>query len=163
MGRRGGQHPRGEQGGQLNEPVTKPHEPGRTIDTPPSGGSREKRRFGQGTGQKLCDGRRRRSKARASTLAPWTWFLAGESTEPVPGGLLRPGAHSEFDDLLDGQVPTESKCAHQLSVLSPQPPAPTGLLELLGGCTFHRYSRLSHCPPFLLTPSQDLSSSRLHK
>ncbi len=85
---------------------------------------------------------------RCSHLGPR--FLAGQAAEPVPGCLLRLGAHSEFDDLPDGQVPTKSKCANQLSVLSPQPPAPTGLLEPLGGCTFHRCLRLSHCPPFLL-------------
>ncbi len=84
---------------------------------------------------------------RRSHLGPG--FLASQSTEPVPGRLPRLGAHSELDDLPDVQVPTESKCANQLSVLTAQPPAPTGLLDLLGGCTFHRCSHLSHCPPFL--------------
>ena len=39
-------------------------------------------------------------------LAPWT-VSSPRVPKPVPGGLLRPGAHSEFDDLLDGQVPTD--------------------------------------------------------
>ena len=85
-------------------------------------------------------------------------FPASQSTEPVPGRLLCPGEYSELGDLPDDQVPTEPKCANQLSVLSPQP---RGLLDLLGDARSVVAHALLTALLSSLTPSEDLFSSGL--
>ena len=51
--------------------------------------------------------------------------------------------------MLHGQVPTQSKCTHRLSDGPFASAARDRYARALGGCTFHRCSCLSHCPPFV--------------
>jgi len=84
--------------------------------------------------------------------------FAGQSTEPVPGRLLRPGAYSEFDDLPDGQVPTQSRPANQLSVLSPQPPVPTDSMHAASLLTPFSLPSLPHALHLKPFPHQDCTN-----